>query len=47
VTTFRPTKVNVGYYLVSQGEKPRIEYGVMNDADPLQAAKEYFSVIQK
>jgi hypothetical protein len=29
VTTFRPVKVDVGYYLVAPGKKPRIEYGVM------------------
>src|SRR3954468_11071755 len=27
VTTFRPAKVDVGYYLVVTGKKPRIEYG--------------------
>ncbi len=42
VTTFRPGKVGVGYYLVAPGKKPRIEYGVMTDADLLQLANEYF-----
>jgi hypothetical protein len=42
LTTFRPAKVKVGYYLVAPGRKPRIEYGVMTDADLLKAAKEYF-----
>jgi len=44
LTTFRPAKVKVGYYLVAPGTKPRIEYGVMTDADLLQAANEYFDV---
>jgi hypothetical protein len=41
-TTFSPGKVTVGYYLVAPGKKARIEYGVMTDADLLQAANEYF-----
>ena len=41
-TTFRPVKTDVGYYLVSPGKKPRIEYGVMTDADLFQVANEYF-----
>lgn len=42
VTVFTPTKENVGYYLIASGKKPRIEYGVMTDADLLQVAKDYF-----
>jgi hypothetical protein len=42
LTTFRPVKVDVGYYLVAPGKKPLIEYGVMTDSDLLQAANEYF-----
>ena len=42
VTTFRPVKVDVGYYLVAPGKKPGIEYGVMTDADLLKLANEYF-----
>ncbi len=42
ITTFRPGKVDVGYYLVAPGKEPRIEYGVLTDADLLQIAKEYF-----
>jgi hypothetical protein len=42
LTTFRPVKVDVGYYLVAPGKKPRIEYGVMTDSDLLQVANEYF-----
>jgi hypothetical protein len=47
VTTFRPAKVDVGYYFVVPGKKPRIEYGVMTDADLLQVANEYFGVHAK
>jgi hypothetical protein len=47
VTTFRPVKADVGYYFVAPGKEPRIEYGVMTDADLLQIATEYFGVIQK
>ena len=41
-TTFRPRKVNVGYYFISPGKKPRIEYGVMTDDDLYNIANEYF-----
>jgi hypothetical protein len=47
LTTFRPDKVNVGYYLVAPGKRPRVEYGVMTDADLLQAANEYFGIPAK
>jgi hypothetical protein len=47
VTTFKPTKVEVGYYLVAPRRKPRIEYGVMTDADLLQLADEYFGTAKK
>ena len=46
-TTFRPVKVDVGYYFVAPGKKPRVEYGVMTDADLLQVANEYFSLAPK
>jgi hypothetical protein len=42
VTTFRPGKVDVGYFFVVPGKEPRIEYGVMTDTDLLQVANEYF-----
>jgi hypothetical protein len=42
VTRFRPGKVDVGYYFIVPGKEPRIQYGVMTDADLLQAAAEYF-----
>jgi uncharacterized protein YggE len=44
VTTFRTTKADVGYYLVVPGKKPRIEYGVMTNADLLQVATDYFGI---
>jgi hypothetical protein len=44
LTTFRPVKVDVGYYLVAPGKKPRIEYGVMTDTDLLQVANQYFGI---
>ena len=44
LTTFRPVKADVGYYLVAPGKKPRIEYGVMTDADLLQVANQYFGI---
>jgi hypothetical protein len=44
VTTFKPTNVDVGYYLVAPGRKPRVQYGVMTDADLLQLADEYFGI---
>ena len=44
LTTFRPAEAKVGYYLVAPGTKPRIEYGVMTDADLLQLAHEYFGI---
>lgn len=47
VTTFRPVKVEVGYYFVVPGKEPRIEYGVMSDVGPLQIANEYFGLIRK
>jgi hypothetical protein len=42
VTTSFPIKVDVGYYFIVPGKAPRIEYGVMTDADLLQATNEYF-----
>lgn len=42
VTSFRPTKAQVGYYLIAPGHKPRVEYGVMTDSDLLQIADKYF-----
>ena len=47
LTTFRTGKVGVGYYLVAPGKDPRVEYGVMTDADLLQLANEYFGISAK
>jgi hypothetical protein len=44
VTTFQTKKAGVGYYLVAPGNKPRVEYGVMTDADLIKVAGEYFGV---
>ena len=41
--TFHPKRMP-GYYLVSPGKQPRIEYGVVTDADLLQIANEYFAI---
>src|SRR5260370_3084306 len=47
VSTFTPQKIQVGYYFVAPGKKPHIEYGVMTDADLLQAADQYFRTTNK
>ena len=44
VTTFRPLKDEVGYYLVAPGKKPRIERGVLTDQDLLDIARDYFGL---
>jgi hypothetical protein len=45
ISLFRPGKVEVGYYFISPGRKPRIEYGVVTDLDLLAISKEYFSSV--
>jgi hypothetical protein len=47
VTTFQPAKADVGYYLIAPDKKPRIEYGVLTDADLLEVAKQYFGISAK
>jgi hypothetical protein len=47
VITFHPEKTDVGYYLVSPGKKPRVEYGVLADTDLLQIAHKYFGIPSK
>ena len=42
VHTFTAGKVWVGYYFVAPGKKPRVEYGVHDDADILEIATQYF-----
>ena len=41
---FRPQGVRVGYYFISPGKRPRIEYGVMTDSDLFEIAREYFGI---
>lgn len=41
---FRAGKIEVGYYFIAPGKKPRVEYGVMTDDDILSDAHEYFGV---
>lgn len=43
-TTFQTKKIGIGYYLISPGSKPRVEYGLMNDSDLIRVASEYFNV---
>jgi hypothetical protein len=40
--TFHPRKSQVGYYFVEPGKSPRVEYGVMTDANVSLIAQEYF-----
>ena len=42
ISTFRVGDVDVGYYFVAPGKKPRIEYGVETDSDLVQLSNEYF-----
>jgi hypothetical protein len=46
-TTFRPKKTTVGYYFITPGRAPRVEYGVMTDVDILRVAAEYFQLASK
>jgi hypothetical protein len=46
-TTFQTKKSGIGYYLVSPGKKPRVEYGLMNDSDLIRVASEYFEMTIK
>lgn len=41
-TDVKVGKDRVGYYFVAPNKKPRMEYGVMTDADLVRIAKEYF-----
>jgi hypothetical protein len=47
VVTFRTGKVEIGYYFIAPGKKPRIEYGVDTDDGLLQIAHEYFGILAK
>jgi hypothetical protein len=46
-TSFKPKKAEPGYYFAGPGKRPRIEYGVMSDADILRVAHEYFGSAMK
>ena len=46
-TTFQTKKMGIGYYLVSPGKKPRVEYGLMSDLDLVRVASEYFEITIK
>ncbi len=46
-TTFQTKKIGIGYYLVSPGKKPRVEYGLMSDSDLVRVASEYFDMTIK
>lgn len=39
---YRMRKIGVGYFFITPGKEPHIEYGVMTDADLLDAARKYF-----
>jgi hypothetical protein len=41
VRVFTPEKGQCGYYFITPGQKPHVEYGVMTDEDLLQEAKKY------
>lgn len=45
--TFHPAKAEPGYYFAAPNKKPRIEYGVMTDAEILRVAQEYFGLVVK
>jgi hypothetical protein len=44
---FQLKKVKIGYYFVSPGMKPIVEYGVMNEADLFECVHKYFGIVVK
>jgi len=40
---FVPKKGSCGYYFISPGQKPHVEYGVQTEDDLLQEAKKYLN----
>lgn len=44
VRRYRMNKTGVGYFFIAPGKEPHIEYGVMTDADLLDAARKYFGI---
>ncbi len=47
LTSFQTKKIGIGYYLISPGRKPRVEYGLLSDADLVRVAGEYFQMTIK
>lgn len=47
VRGFHSGKIGIGYYFIAPGKKPRIEYGVLVDADILDVANKYFGIAIK
>jgi hypothetical protein len=41
---YRMSKIGVGYFFIAPGKEPHIEYGVMTDANLLDAARKYFGI---
>ena len=44
VRGYRMSKIGVGYFFIAPGKEPHVEYGVMTDADLLDAARKYFGI---
>lgn len=44
VQRYRMSKIGVGYFFIAPHKEPHIEYGVMTDADLLDAARKYFGI---
>jgi hypothetical protein len=44
IQVFQPEEGNCGYYFIAPGKKPKVEYGVMTDADLYQEAAAYFGI---
>ncbi|MGD0097023.1 MAG: hypothetical protein ABSB60_11040 [Terracidiphilus sp.] len=42
VNAFRVGKISIGYYFITPGKEPHVEYGVMTDEDLVGVAREYF-----
>ena len=46
-STYRPGRVDIGYYFVRPGRKPRIVLGVADDEELLNTAKQYFNLVEE
>ena len=42
VRTVETGKIGIGYYFIAPGRKPRVEYGVHDDQEILEIARQYF-----